>query len=389
LDLGSNLAANLSTPIKNAIRTRLGIASAFVSNSLVDVLWEILTTKADPTGLLRCKPLMPTVQRALQLLLGGFSMIREGTFSQSMYPLCLQVVKQDWHRLQRECGAAKWRLDAEGLTWQRLHAQWLELKEVGTAPESPTYKRLHDLIALPEPEHHRRNLRAILEQYRLTRSELEVVWGETLPTPLPHSTTLTENWNCADSGSPNCQLTWTLKGASDFDIITNAAEAASNDDTMDNTSDLASADHYAQVKLLNVIAEPGDTMGVRARSHPTDDTQYRAWNDVRAGTDAWNTSKRVLGTDTAIGAETLVEIVAGDVIKVQADGSSISRYRNGALQETLTDTSITGNLRTGVEVQFTPGQRLDDFEVADLAAAAGQPFYLRDSHSDFLTGVQV
>jgi hypothetical protein len=158
---------------------------------------------------------------------------------------------------------------------------------------------------------------------------------------------------------------------------------------MDNTSDLASADHYAQVKALNVPGEDGDTLAVRARSHVTDNTQYRAWIEVRAGTDAWNSAKRVTGTDTTIGVETLVNLAASDVIKIQADGSTITRYRNGSLQDTVTDTSITGNLRTGVEVQQTPGQRLDDFEAADLAAAVGQPFYIRDSHSDFLTGVQV
>ena len=369
LSLGSRLAANLSTPVKTAIRTRLALPGALTSNTLADVLFEILTTQADPTGLLRCKPLMPTIQRVLELILGGFSTIREETYSPGQHPFCLEVVKADWQRLQRQCAAARARLDAEGLTTERLRAEWLELKEVGADPESPAYRRLNGLLALPEPDCYRRHLQAILEQYRLTLPELEAIWGQILPRPLPHGTTISENWNCADSISPDCQLTWNIRQG-DFDIVTNAAQSvADGGDRMDAATDLATDNHRAQVTLLNVPQADDESGFIRTRSHPTDDTQYVVYGTRRAGTDSWSTAKRVLGVFTEIGTETLVEIVANDVLRGDADGSSISRYRNGSLQQTVTDTSITGNLRCGVEADFTAGQRFDDFEAADLVVS--------------------
>ena len=57
--------------------------------------------------------------------------------------------------------------------------------------------------------------------------------------------------------------------------------------------------------------------------------------------------------------------------RCSVDGSTIEYFFNGASAESFTDTSITGNLLTGMVANSgTAKTTLDIFSAADLAAAA-------------------
>ena len=378
LYLGDNLDGSISNPVRRNLEDRLGLVrNSITSNVVRTLLWQMMNALADPTGLLRWKPITPTAAGVMELHLGGFSLAYAELYSHVRYPQVMEVVKADWRRLRIECGTAQARLDAAGLSWERAQARIAGLKAMKTRdPEvvrSPQWQRLVEVCALPEPVLYRRMLTALSEKYRMTPREMLDLWGEAQVEPLPHSTTITESFNVANQDALGPDLSWTEMDASDWDVVSNAAELITNATTNNSPAradtDLATDDHYAEATLLAQAGAGTRNGGVIARKDSTTTLTYYHFDVLPQASNAWRTFRRSTGTFTAIGVDTAVSWVSGDVIKGQADGSSIQRFKNGVSQDTVTDSIITGNLRSGITAR-TAGWRLDVFTGADVAAAA-------------------
>lgn len=194
--------------------------------------------------------------------------------------------------------------------------------------------------------------------------------------------TITESFNKADSTTLGPDLTWTeIQG--DLQVVSNRVRCVSTGTGCGARadSDLASADHYAQVAIrVNATVGHGGGPFVRKDSSATI-TFYMLWIDYN-GVYRYTFYKCVSGTLTAIGATTnLGSYALGDVFKLSVSGTTLSGYQNGSLLATRTDSSISSGTRCGVRLYAGGGAPdvaaavADDFEAGDLAAAASLIYY--------------
>ena len=333
----------------NGWRSRLNITEGMVSTSFCDLLWDTLTLAADPTGDDRVRPLMPTMNGVYELHVGGHSLVKSRRLNASLSSGDL-LDRAIWAKTR-----AVVRMDLLECRLQSLRGEMI-------SPHTGS----------PDFDYHRRVLDAACGKYGVDGDELRPAGWPANEGRLPHSTTIAESFNKADSDILGPDLTWSELGTVDWDIVSNVAELIDIGGTSYASradSDLSSVEHYSQVKILTVPSTHG---GVICRKDGTATMTYYHADYLVSNT--WRSFKRVASTFTAIGANTnSLTLVSGDVVKIAANGSSISRYRNGSLQNTATDTAISSGLRCGIS-GGTVGVRLDDFEAGDLAAT-GNPHY--------------
>ena len=332
LALGSDLDALVSPAIKATIRIRLGIPSPLSGDSLIDVLWEALTTRADPTGSLRSKPLMPTIQNALELHLGGFSLIRSKlfSFSEPEGPNVLAVLQDDYRGIRQE--------------------------------------RLGTVFA----DTHKRLLGGLVNRFG-------VDYRQFIPGDLPDEgllephTTILDNFNRADSptlGTSSEGWSWTeVEG--DLEINTNRAgtpaiTAASQSARAEN--DLNSADHTSQ-GLCDVELNTANFISVLTRFAAAATTYYAGQHRANA-TATYRLIKVVAGVFTSLGSQD-AGVPANPVTDIMSSNGSTQEFTSdGVVRITLTDSSITGNLRSGILLALL-SHTIDNFNGSDLQQGAG------------------
>lgn len=187
----------------------------------------------------------------------------------------------------------------------------------------------------------------------------------------------TESFNKANSTTLGPDLTWTdVAGTGDLWVQSNACENVNNNTGIITRAehDLATSDNYAQFVILYVGANHG--YGPACRYQSGADTCYFG----RQGDDGGNINntaifKRVTGTNTSLGTSSRTAAV-NDVVRCQANGSSIALVVNGTSHLALTDTAITTGLRGGMRI-YKAGSgtnpSLDSFEMGDLGGAVRPP----------------
>jgi hypothetical protein len=201
--------------------------------------------------------------------------------------------------------------------------------------------------------------------------------GDGIVEPLPPSTTVTDNFNRADSTDLNASSTgksppfsWTeVNGNWQIDINRlGEVSGAGAHSYVRADIDLSSANHYAQMQVKSG-SNHGGQYGPLARVDAAADTFYMfLW--VGFSTITNKLFKRVSGTFTDIGTGPNV-VADDDVLKVDCNGSTINTYRNTVLNiGPVTDTAISGNLRGGVIGYNSFSYVFDSFEEADAGGAA-------------------
>ncbi|KKL94303.1 hypothetical protein LCGC14_1866040 [marine sediment metagenome] len=342
--LGELLDQPLKNSEKNTIKSMFNLPERPTSTTVRDLPWDLLTKYSDPTGLTAAKPLMPTASLDLELHLGGFSLIRTEKFNINTHPhrdKVISLIQDDYRRAR-----------AEDI-------------EVGQ-------------------DHYKRVLDALEEKYKVSYS---VFIPPDLPDEgkLPHSTTLTDTFvETSDTNLPSHTATgpsggfsWTrVLGDNDANYtVLGASDVVRLNDTTGNShwhradSDLSTDDFYAQL-IYTVVGGAGNAdAGVIVRKDSTAaETAYVI--GAKSTTDTWRTFSVVTGSFTALGSDTTQVIAVNDVIKGQADGSTIKRFRNGGEQDSVTNSAISGKFRAGIyaraSVSVTAKWELDDFEAADV-----------------------
>lgn len=320
----------------HAIEQRLGLPlGTIASRKPAEVIAEVLTVHADPTGQDRWKPLLSEV-----IHLGGFSPIWRGKMGRS------------------------------GPWWENV-----------VAVRQHDYRRIREECLARGSQHHRRVLDYWAKQYRVDPS-LFIPRGLPVETPLPHKTTFADNFNRTNSAtlgdSSDGNFTWDEWQGADWAISSNAARlaGATGFDCARTDTDLSSDDHHTQAKLSEWTgAAAGSALNanvsVRQHSGATRSEYSAGTNDDDANT-RWRMVKHVSSTDTQLD-EFVAAPAANDVLKLQVSGSSLEAFINSTSRMTATDTAITGNLRTGllgfISVSATNAASWDDFEAADVVVA--------------------
>lgn len=350
--LGGDLDARLSAIQADTIALVLGkLAGDIQARSLRSLVKELFTEEADPTGETFWKPLRISRKNGFVVRLGGYDKpIIQEPFSTShpAFQATLDVRWADYRRLR-------------ALVQDKLNSVDLRVREEGQK-ELEALRRWtgHDMLAL----------------YGRTGSDLvdKLVPPEYLADGREQPrTTITDSFNRADQaglGTSSEGWSWS-EVTNQNDIVSNQAQAtvgnALNLSRADQ--DLSSDDHRAEFDIIAIGSNSASFIGPVARFSSSEATGYIA---RRFGTNSnsFALAKIVAGTITALGTP---ETTATTHPVIECNNSDISRYDGVTLKETITDTSITGNLRTGI-IQRTgavpSGYQVDDFEAADLAAPA-------------------
>ena len=331
--LGSIDTFSITPAGRTVIANALGLAS--VSGvTLLDCLKDILTLRADPTGINRWKPLMPTIAGNLEIYLGGHSMIWSQEFDLAMPEAAnvIAVLQEDYRAMLGDALAGK--MGRNGVV---------------------------DL------QFHRRVLDSWGEKFRVSNPEDIFVPADLPKEPrLPHGTTITDNFNRADAdalGNSSEGWSWT-EVINDTDIVSNQAHSQGTEDCEARAeSDLASSDHYGQVDVVNTTFKGG----AFARFSASARTAYIGY--LRA-TVTLRLSKNVSGTETLL-SDAVITPALPEAYKIEANGSAIKVYQAGVQRLSITDTAITGNTRCGIYTRTSGSSNIvDNFSAADLAVAA-------------------
>jgi hypothetical protein len=120
---------------------------------------------------------------------------------------------------------------------------------------------------------------------------------------------------------------------------------------------MLSNDHYAQV---TITATTPVSQGVWCRGDATLQTGYAVRNN---GTN-WALFSVVGGAFTSIGTFAAAA-VAGDVVKIQAIGTSIKVFINGVERITATNSAVTTGTTVGIRADANSLLRFDNFVASE------------------------
>ena len=204
-----------------------------------------------------------------------------------------------------------------------------------------------------------------------------VIKGEVVfDAPTVKATTITDDFNRADSdtlGGPS--WTWT-ETSGDIDIVNNQAEVQTVDGSGEARadSDLSTDDHYAQIDVVQWQGGGGagseTTPGTMCRFASAARTFYHGRFNSFA--DEWQLYEVTTGSFTSIASTSDTQPTPLFTLKLEVNGSTVEIFHDTVSQLSTTDTVITGNTRTGMRgfqgVDVTTNIEFDDFEAADLAA---------------------
>jgi hypothetical protein len=319
---------------RSAWKTLLGYIPQ--GTTIMDCLWDHLTNGADATGAATCFPLVPNADGWMDLHLGGHGRLqgerlewgKPGSRGTDHTPKIRLMLRAQFRLL--------WQAN------QTFARKWLDMQCIKFA---------------------------IADWKELVPLDLQA----SVPGRLPHSTTITDDFTRADGTTIGNLLSWTeVQG--DFQTVSNQVKLNLYDGTYcfaRAESDLSSADHYAQYAFTS---GGGDVqMGPVVRFAGAALTAYLML--ARPSDSIFYTYKIVAGSFTQLQTTTLA--ISDATYKTQANGSTISIFKNGANQTDVTDTSITGNTRTGIMLRApsATGNTVDDFQAADLGGGGGGIIY--------------
>ncbi len=345
IDLGNQLDVAYSVS-NSVIQSALGVGTVLSASTPLDLLWELLTDKADPEGLFAPKPLRGTNRQPLKLFLGGYGIVKTEPLNPAHLTRTIAVFQADYRRqrphvdlgligldaLQRWTGSTRRKL---GITADAL----LPTEYRGDGERVPS-TTIGDTFVESSGD-------VDLNAHTATGPDSGFAW-----------TALRGTINVIDADD------WAHNGAADGDGF--ASYRAD--------SDLATDEHSAEGNM-NCDATLGNVVetGVNLRKDSTaTETHYQCiidWaNDnakiieVTTGTRATlDTTSHAVTPGTAIDLKGQID--GADLLDVIIDASSIA---------TVTDTSITGNLRTGITIRSkvdTDFGTIDTFVASDLVAA--------------------
>jgi hypothetical protein len=293
------------------------------SDTLGGFVRAIFAECADPTGVVRFRPFLPNRDRVIHANLGGVRLFQERvTRGSREYLLATQALQWEYDRIVSEQGVD------------------IALKRAGFWRDK---------------------------------------YGEDIRTPaqiqrdgppVDPATTQTDDFDCSDSDTTGCDLTWT-EVLQDWDIASNTATKSSNSEGRARAdASVSGDDHYAEVECENVSAFQWCGVVVRFNSSADTNYFYQRRND--------NTSHIIYsvssGTPTQISSCTGGDYLGTGpfdfVIRLEIDGSDLEAFHGGVSECTVTDSGITGNDMCGL-YGFHAAPNFDDFTCEDLGGGGG------------------
>jgi hypothetical protein len=346
--LGNDFAATLTLAQRTALRNALSIGTAFTATSFGAIVAEILGAKSDPTNTVRAKPVLPNAGN-IDVVLGGVLAFRrafQGT-GDAHWGQIQAVEQADYRSVRTRClamaNAISSATQGDGSFAARLVTGFALANKV-------TWTTAQSALATIYTQKYLRYLGGLVRKYAawsIARQQF-IPAGLSDEGELPPQTTLTDDFNRADSGTMGTAsggFSWTQYGAgmgvASNQLVTNSLSFGWGR----AESDLSSADHTAQLDVISYHTTADGAAAGAVRYDASVNTcyfgllysgspQYQLWKVVGGIASLLNS-----GTGTTSPPET---------VKTGIVGSTITIYQSGASVLSTTDTSITGNLRVGI-----------------------------------------
>lgn len=204
---------------------------------------------------------------------------------------------------------------------------------------------------------------------------------------LAWATAIAEDWNCSNSTTLTCDLTWTEFFGTEWAIVSNQVAVSGLTGVIQKEaradSALAGDDHWAQATIVSATADSGGTVRCGPIARKANDATRTFYmfvpNMVNNAFTQYETARRSAGSLTSI-ATNATDPVAGEVVQIYVDGSDISGYVDGVLRVgPTTDANISGNTYTGIAYSSnnptTQSCVLDDFSAEDISIAVPFGFH--------------
>ena len=320
---GTDLNVTLTSAQKKNLEGLFGITE-IKSDTPVDFMWDILTEYSDPTGQTAPKPLRSTREKTVQLMLGGFSLIREEPFTGEHIDRTVAVFQEDYRRNR-----------AKGVSLQVLQ-RWTghTMKDI--------HGKMDDVTA-----------RSILPPQYINDG-----WQKP-------QTTISDNFNRADE---ELNVGSWVEVNGDWEVLTNEVgiTADINRGTARHTTALSTDD--MRTKLTYATNGVVGNAGVLVRLSSdvfASMSNYRVLLNAPAALEL-QFYKTISGTVTSLDTNRNADESAPDDFEIRTSGSSMKSFFNSGAEHDFTDTSLTGELNAGMQIR-RDDDRVDDFEAEDLA----------------------
>lgn len=305
--------------------------------TLRDAVFDMLTAGSDPVGEDRPRPLLPANRRSLALQLGQRHTRRFDLFRDAHGDRVRAVLRHEFGRVFDAAPAQ------DKTVPRKLLGYWCDRFHLSKTKTD----QWRQLIPL-----------------RLRRD---------VPGPLPHETSISDDFNRADESLDAGSWSEVLN---DWDVDTNVAKltAAFVLGTARHTTALSGDDHDAQTDITHLPTSGNSSIraGACGRFSGAANTAYFACGKA-VSVDNLVIGKIVAGTVTELGT-TAITYSLPDTVAMRISGSTLSGWWNGGNLTTTTDTAIASGNYAGL-IAFGGGgadvnrARMDNFSAADLAPA--------------------
>lgn len=352
--LGDDPLAVTSLATRNALADMMDLSrAAMPGDNLEDLLADtLLTAMADPSGIVRWKPVRTSVARGLRFKLGDYTYAQRFSSAHPSFQATLDV---RWADYRKQRPAIQALLESKEPRDQANGARMLAALKRSTDDAA---KRLFGIEL--ESDSHPSLDQLIPTEYR----------GDGY---LKRATTRDETWTTADSDNINGDLNWN-EDQGDIDVVSNEIRTITlNTNLWARCTDaLSSDDHWSSLIGYSSNINGNRDYGPTARKI---DSAVRTYYVLDANHDGGNLrlQKKVAGTSTQIGSSVSHSWSANvDYdLKLEANGSLLNCWVDSVQKFTdETDTSITGNLLFGVEINKGSNGHIGikEAHAADLAA---------------------
>jgi len=315
-------------------------------STIQDWFLDVLINKADPLGYDTCRPLIPTSNLQYTVPLVG-----KATFTQAV--------------------------DINGASSAALRTaiqnEYIQMKAASLAGQ------VIGPDGQPDPQAYRRWLQAQGERYRINNpQDVFIPAGEPKVDPLPHNTTYSDDFNRSDSAGFGASYTFVDGSSAAAGVASNQA-AVTGSNAFDGCSvryesDVSSSDVFTQATVITKTDFCVIGLNVRMSSSAYDCYCWQSLTGFGVDHISWN--KWVGGVETEDIATPVTAPTASQIIRGEANGSTLTGKVAGSTVSTTTDTAITTGLRGGFRLLRNDGggnvgaSVIDLFSFGDLAAAS-------------------
>jgi len=376
-----DLGSLVKTPMKNSLKAAFGLGENIVADTPEGIIAEVYNHHADPTGLLRWKPIRGSLRKGSKITLAGKT-IWLSKLTANILSNTVAVFQADYRRnkavpdtlsgLDKEVWIQGFRTKEERASDTRLtevqaRERWDDVLRRWTGSETKKlFGKMSDELSaqiLP-PEY-------AGDKWRVPKT----VIGDTF---VEAAGDVALNLHTATG--PNGGFSWThvdgeatVLAASD-DLKGPIVAATGNPSSFRAELPLSSDEHYVKVGAV-FFQLSTSYAGVMLRFSPSAETGILLWARNTASYGHF-IGKVVNGTLS----ELIKDAIAGGsppwIIKGDVDSADlITLYMDGSPYFTSTDTTGSGNLYTGLALSnaITQWSRVDNFEAGDLGGVTFVP----------------